>query len=171
MTPEKAVGHLVQILWSSSGPAEDAIYRAMAIAGVPARVADRAYKFALMACGCVFLSELGVRFANEYMCLNAQGDIVEQGALENEPHFAEAMRIARRAPDRALMSFALLSADVQAVNEALKAGSEARHLQLATPLLFMEPPTPAGFDRARRIAAGQIGVPQTKQRKPWWRFW
>jgi hypothetical protein len=126
----------------------------MASAGVPDLVADRCYKFALIACGRVFLSGLGVQFAREYFCLSGEGELVETGLIEEEPYVAATMSFAQEHPaSRALARFALLSADVAAVNGALRAGAEAGNLVIGPAALFLEPATAEGMARAEDLIA------------------
>jgi hypothetical protein len=61
-----------------------------------------------------------------------------------------------------------MSADVMAVNGALKAGSKAENLATGPSALFMEPPTPGGIENARRLLSEEVAA---KTKKPWWRFW
>jgi hypothetical protein len=177
MTPVDAVQQLASILLNggSQPPSEDYIYEALAHAGVPDNVADRAYKFSLIACGRRFLDGMGVRFPNEYICFNRFGDVMESGCLADEPYFCAA--IDHVGPEQiggeAFGNFALLSADVQAVNNALRSGSDPANLVAAPAFLFLEPPTESGMVSAQQVIALHMKKlkADNPRRKPWWRFW
>jgi hypothetical protein len=56
---------------------------------------------------------------------------------------------------------------VERVNELLNKGSKPENLATSTPVLFMEPPTPAGMERVRQHLSQSV----SRHKKPWWRFW
>lgn len=125
MTPDQAVDQLATIVAGDVELSADDIYEAMAKAEVPDDVADRAYKFTQIAWGRLFLGGLGLTFPPDYFCLNASGDIIESGLLEDEPFFVAAVRQATdRGRSKGFARFAAMSADVSAINSALHAGSK-----------------------------------------------
>ncbi|MBL8605865.1 MAG: hypothetical protein JNL38_01035 [Myxococcales bacterium] len=151
MTPEQAVDRLAAVLMNDPELSASDIYDALARAGVPDDVADRAYKFTQIAWGRVFLGHLGLRFPPDYFCLNARGDIVESGQLDEEPYFVAATGLAaEHRRSRGFARFAAMSADVNAINDALHAGSKPENLSIAPPALFVEAPTPEGIAKARQ---------------------
>lgn len=171
MTPEASVERLARILETRSDFSENDAYVAMAEAGIPPSVADRAYKFTQIAWCRVLLDGLGIRFAPDFRCLNRVGDVIEAGMLANEPYFAAAMRLApqfARAPGFAKL--AMMAAEFSAVNQALLAGSKAENLVTATHSIFLEEATPAGLDKARLQLKGNVSAAHSPK-KPWWRFW
>jgi hypothetical protein len=169
VTAEEAVDCLVEILATRTEFSEDQLYAAMGEAGVPEASADRAYKFTQIAWGRIFLGGLGVTFAPDYLCFNGRGEVIEAGLLSEQPYFVAAMAAGKRHPPPAgLPQFALMSADVQAVNSALKAGSKLEDLVAAPAALFMEVPGEIGIEKARRVLAQRMTGPA---KKPWWRFW
>jgi hypothetical protein len=182
VTPEAAVDRLAEIITSRAEPNEDDIYSAMADAGIPVPLADRAYKFTQIALGRVFLDGLGIQFSPEYFCLDGAGNVMESGLLTQQPYFVAAIGLAQRyVRSPAFPKFAVMSADVNAVNNALHAGSKPEDLVMGTAVLFMEAATPAGIEKAReflsqRLAAAN-GTDDTGGRradlakKSWWRFW
>ncbi len=154
MTPEAAVSQLAEIVVARRAFSEDDVYAAMADAGIPTDVADRAYKFTQTAWGRAFLAPLGVRFSPDYVCFNASGDIIESGRLEDEPYFIAARALAKQhARSEGFQQLALMSADAHAINTALNKGSKAEDLVTAPVFLFLEAPTEAGMDKARRVIA------------------
>lgn len=182
MTPDAAVARLAALIAARGEFSEDAIYAALADAGIPDIVADRAYKVTQIAWGRMFLDGLGVRFSSNYLCFNGAGEVVESGLLAEEPYFVAAMSLARQyAHCPGFPQFALMSADVNAVNNALKAGSKPEDLVMAPAALFLEAATPEGINKARQFLAErtastsevegsdqQLSRPATKA---WWRFW
>lgn len=172
MKPEEAVERLAAVLTSDADLAADEIYDALAKAGLPDDAADRAYKFTQIAWGRVFLGRLGLKFPPDYFCLNASGDIVEAGRLEEEPYFVAATALAiGPQPPKGFARFAAMSADVNAVNNALHAGSKPENLALAPPALFLEDPTPEGIQRARQEIGRRLSALRGAAKKPWWQFW
>jgi hypothetical protein len=181
VTPEAAVSHLAEIIAARAEFTEDDVYAAMAAAGIPDPVADRAYKFTQTAWGRAFLDGLGVQFSSDYLCFNAAGDVIESGQLADQPFFAAAVRLApQHARSPGFQRFVLMSADVNTVNNALHAGSKQENLAMGPAAFFMEAPTPAGMDKARQLLSER--VPKSKRgssssakpaddKKPWWRFW
>ncbi len=163
VSPESAVACLADIVADRHEFTEDEVYTALADAGVPTSLADRAYKFTQVAWGRVFLASLGVRFSPDYVCLNALGEVVESGHLANEPCFSAASQLAPRyAGTPGFRRLALLSADVNAVNNALHRGSKPEDLVTAPAFLFLETPTAGGMENARRVIAQYLaGLPQS----------
>ncbi|HEV3444731.1 MAG TPA: DUF6348 family protein [Gemmataceae bacterium] len=181
MNPEGAVALLAGIVAGRHEFSEDEIYAAMAHAGVPSALADRAYKFTQVAWARALLARLGVRFSPEYVCFNASGRVVESGRLVDEPFFAAASRLAERyAAAPGFKRLTLMSADVNALNSALQTGAKPEDLVSAPAFLFLEAPTAAGMENAQRVIAQHMASsprssapakPEPALRKPWWRFW
>ena len=181
MTPEAAVGRLAEIIAARAEFTEDDLYAAMADAGIPDPVADRAYKFTQTAWGRVFLDGLGVRFGTDYLCFNRAGDVIESGQLDDQPYYVAAMRLVPQyARSPGFPTFALMSADVNAVNSALHAGSKPENLVMGPAAFFMEAPTPTGMAKAQQRLSerstadkpGRSGANRSAaDKKPWWRFW
>lgn len=177
MTPVESVQQLVLILRDSANEphSEDDIYDALEHAGVPYDVADRAYKFTQIVCGRKFLDGMGIRFSDDYICFNRFGDEMESGCIADEPYFRAAMNHAgpESIGGESFGSFALMSADVQAVNNALNSGSDPANLVMAPTFLFLEPPTESGMVSAQQVIELHMKKlkSQSARRKPWWRFW
>jgi hypothetical protein len=157
VTPEAAVTCLAEIIGSQSDFTEDDIYTAMAKAGIPDPIADRAYKFTQIAWARVFLDGMGLRFSQDYLCFNRTGDVVESGLLAEQPYFVVAMALVQRfARTPGFAQFAVMSALVNSLNAALKAGSKPEDLIMAPEALFLEAPTPAGLERASKLLAERV---------------
>lgn len=176
MTPHEAIQQLVVILrrgtWGSVS--EDEIVGALTEAGVPADVAERAYKFTQIACGRKLLEGMGITFSNEFLCFNRFGDVVESGRLDEEPYYRAAMEeaVPENMGGDAFANFAATSAEFNAVNNALNSGSEASNLVMTPAFLFLEPPTESGIVSAHQVIQLHLErIKTTNSRKPWWKFW
>jgi len=168
VTPQAAVSRLAEIISPRVEFTEDDVYAAMAAAGVPPSVADRAYKFTQIAWGRALLAGIGINFSPEYTCFNGAGQVIETGSLAEQPYFAAAASSAHvYAGTPGFERLALMAAEVHAVNELLNKGSKPENLATTAPALFMEPPTLAGMERARQHLSRELG----RRKKPWWRFW
>jgi hypothetical protein len=150
VSPETAVEWLSDIVAARQEFTDDDIYAVLADAGVSDRLADRAFKFTQIAWGRALLDGLGVRFPPEYFWLNGRGEVVESGLLADDPCFAAASRLTPQyAGSPGFMRLAAASADVNAVNNALNAGSDPKNLATSPAFLFLEAPTADGLKRAQ----------------------
>lgn len=154
MTPEEAVIRLADIVTANYEASEDDIYQALADAGMPGDVADKSYKFTQIAWGRVFLDGRGIEFSDDYLWLDADGNMVESGRLTQEPFFAAAIRLADKyILTPAFARLALTSADVYAVNDALNAGAQTEGLATGPTCLFTAAPTDEGLERASQTVS------------------
>lgn len=168
MTPDEAVGVLERLLASRSEFTEDDLHQGMADAGIPPAEAERAIKFAQIAWGRGFLETTGVQFSDQYSCLGPDGVVSEAGELRQEPHYAAAWKIWKSAaPSSGLARFAAMSADVNAVNQAVNAGSSPEDLVTGPMVMFMDHPTPL----ERQLAPPASRSAAAAAPKPWWKFW
>ena len=178
MTPKEAVEQLGQFLRTHESFGEDDAYDALMAAGLDAFAADEAFKFTQTACGRDFLDGMGIQFSAKYFWVNGNGDVVKTGLFADEPHFVAAMEMARRnvgAPG--FLHLSLMSADVQAINNALNGGSKPENLQMLPALFFTEQPTPEGMARATELQTTVVSKPEAVTiaaddvAKPWWKVW
>ena len=72
----------------------------------------------------------------------------------------------------------VMSAEVNSVNHMLNNGSQPENLELTPPALFLEAPTPAGIEKARKVLSDHLSARpggrephQKPKKKPWWRAW
>jgi len=147
-TPAELVERVASAYDAPSPPTDSSVIAALIAAGANARQADLALKLVQIACGRLLLDGLGITFSDDYLCFDAQGAIVERGALPEQPVFVEALRRMPATP-KALQQLALTSADVQSVNAALHAGSDPKDLVTGPSALFVESPTDEGLAAAR----------------------
>jgi hypothetical protein len=177
MNPSDVIHQLFEVL-SRTEPSfsQRQIMEELVSLGVNLRVADRAYKFAQIACGRLFMQGLGVSYTDSFMWFNASGDVVETGKITSEPFFlAAAQRINKdliRRPSFAL--FAMMSSDAAAVNDLMNKGSKPSDLVMAPAFLFVEAPTPEGMRRAQATMVAEASKSRpipARIKRPWWRFW
>lgn len=176
MTPDHAIQSLARVLAAEAPPfSEVAIYAGLEDSGVPAKEADLAYKFAQVACGRRLLDGTGVSFPDEYFCFDRSGEIIESGLLLNQPYFLASKQAVtvEKIGTEAFSGFALMSAEVDAINQALHAGSKPEDLVAAPVFLFLEEPSDAGLAKAQQLMSAQMTRvhAQNRRRKPWWKFW
>lgn len=172
MTPEETVDSFAEVLEGLPAFTEDDVYSAMEAAGIPGRDADRAYKFTQIACGRLLLDGLVGRFSNDYFWLDASGEVVESGKLQDEPYFVAATELVRRKPSQWMGQLGAMSADVAAVNEALNRGSEPGNLETGPVVLFLANPNASAMEKAaNQLIATLLKTPTPAPQKPWWRFW
>jgi len=170
MTPEGTVKHLAEVLDARPEFSVDDVYQQLNALGIPPRDADKAYKFTQIACGRLILDGLA-RFASEYYWLNASGDEVESGRIEEEPFFAAATVLLRERRCPWAGRLGAMSADVSAINDLLKRGSKPGNLQTGPAVLFLAQPTPSGMEKADQLILSRLRKTVPSARKPWWRFW
>jgi hypothetical protein len=185
---EAAVARLAEFVAPRAEFTQDDVYASLADAGIPFLVADRAFKFTQTAWGRVVLNGLGVHFAPDYLCLDGAGDVIETGLLAEQPDFIAAMSLVQRyAGSPGFKQMVLMSAELNMVNEALRAGSKPENLVMAPLAFFMEPATQEGMVKAQMLqnqraasaastikesgADGSVARESAPVKKPWWRFW
>jgi hypothetical protein len=152
MSPEDSVQHVARIVTADTQFTEAGVYSAMASASVPNREADLAYKFTQAAWGRMLLDGMGIKFSDDYHCLDRNGDVIASGKLSEEPHFIAAKNLGKRCGSQAgFKRLAARSSDFHAVNQALNTGSQPENLVSAPLMLFLEAPTEVGITKARRF--------------------
>jgi hypothetical protein len=182
-TPALVVERLAEIVITGGKSSDSEIYEAMSQLGIPDPIGDRAYKFTQIAWGRVFLSGKGITFSPKYFCFNQAGFVMESGLLGKQPFFIAAMNLAEKyCQSKEFALFAITSADVGVVNDALHQNCRIDTLELLPPFLFLESPTPEGMERAQRFIAEKIksgfgeDTPKSSNfkpdtHKPWWKIW
>ncbi len=139
MTPEAAVARLAKIIARWDDFTQDEVYDAMADAGIPDRVADRAYKFTQTAWGRLIVGTMGAYCSPNYQCHDRTSGATVSGLLADQPFYAAAMRLAPRyVGSPGFVRLASMSADVNAVKKAVRAGSKAGDLFIGPAILFVE---------------------------------
>ena len=170
MNPEETVSALADIFDSLSSLTEDATYERMHAIGLPDRDADRAYKFTQIACGRLLLEGIVGRFHDEYFWLNASGETVESGRIQDEPYFSAAATLLRTRSCPWAGNLGAMSADVAAINQLLKRGSKPGNLETGPSVLFLEMPTEEGMRKAGQLTLRDLRAP-IRPARAWWQFW
>ena len=135
-------------------------------AGIPARLAAEIVEFLPIALARAMLEGMGVRFADHYVRMTAQGQVIGQKPLADEPVFREGLAIAGEVSGGAsgeFMAVAGLSPEYQAINKKLNSGSKSTELHCGPPLIIAN-------DRDRRSFDDTSGGAQQRA-KAWWQFW
>jgi hypothetical protein len=107
---------------------------------------------------------MGVRFADHYVRRTAQGQVIGQKRLDEEPVFREGLALAdevARFGEDALQAVINYSPEYQAISKALSGGSRPEDLTCA-------PPTMLANNEDRRAFDDTSGGPAAKR---WWKFW
>lgn len=126
------------------------------------------------ALGRELLKESDLSFEDSFSILDEQGNAVEHGRLSRDPIFRAASKVDFEEIGHQLFSLhALKSAEVDAVNQALEAGSCAEDLVFSGTVLMGAPVSSAR--PARSEPKSEPPKPHTSEKddekKPWWKFW
>lgn len=139
----------------SNPNADDTTLRGLLVeAGVPFRLAMRVLVFLPLAFARVLLATNGPRFSDECAYLDASGEVVARGELSKEPVFAAALELARHASRDEMQTIALRSGEINALNQALHAGSQMENLVFAPPSLYLDVPAGEETSEPHRLHAG-----------------
>lgn len=163
MNPETtAVTRLIEIVAARPDLSEGDIYAGMAQAGIPKHLADRAYKFTLIAWGRIFLEGLGIHFSEDYLWLEPDGTIIEEGLIADEACYQAASQLASQyIGTPAFKRLALSAAEVHVVNDALNRGSKPEDLVTAPAIFFTASPTQEGGKRAHELMRERLKIPKS----------
>lgn len=184
MTADELVANIAAAFDVDSPPKDGEVINALVEGGVSLLQADVALKLVQIACGRILLDGLGIQFSDLYVCLDANGQVVERGELSGHPVFVHALARMKSTP-RALKYLSATSADVQTVNQMMQNGSEPSNLATGPSALFVEVPTEAGLAAAKTTLAAEIRKPPRPEApvhaapenstvsvaKPWWKVW
>ena len=156
-SPEKAVLVLDEILKANPKISDDDAMRLLEKRGVPSVLAVRTYLFAQLACGRLLLMDMGklkVNYSNEYMCFNANGDVVEKGRLSEEASFTAALQHWKNAKEKGHLYFMACGAtEVKTLADALTGDGPKEGFKTGTSFLMLEYLTEAGEKKFRRAVA------------------
>lgn len=156
MNVAAAIRRAIPVL-AQYGATDPVILRARLIrAGLSKIEAVAAMRFLPLALGrAILLEGIGIALPDSYLLV--RGDTREEKKLADEKFFAAAKWLASTLGNdygaNTVGAVALLSAEVQAVNEALNAGAQPENLVASLPVVVWED----GVDDAPP--------------RPWWKFW
>ena len=143
-----------------------AVRVALEEAGVPAPLAAEIVEFLPVALARAMLGGMGIGFADHYVRQTAQGRVIGEKLLADEPVYREGLEIAGEISgmgEDAFMAVAGCSPEYRAVNRAMNSGSLAEDLQCAPLVVLANDEDRRGFDDTS-------GGPQPRARA-WWQFW
>jgi hypothetical protein len=109
---------------------------------------------------------MGIRFADYYVRHSAQGQVIGQKLLADEPVYREGLLVANEVSARdesAFLAVAGHSPEYRAIRRALQNGAAAADLRCAPPIVLANDQDPRAFDDTS-------GGTQPRLRA-WWRFW
>ena len=155
MNVATAIRRAVPIL-AEHGRTDSGILRSWLLrAGLSSEQAHDAVRFIPLAFGRQILAGMGVELPDSYIRVRAVDGRREERPLAEEPFYREAWKAATTLGSElggdVFTNVALLSSELQAVNEALNAGASPENLVASAPLIeWNRPPSSP---------------------PPWWKFW
>lgn len=167
---ERAVGAFVQ------EPRPEFDIDVLAEGGIDRKTAEDIHAFLPIAFGRLLLDRMKVVYPDEYVLINRDGGFRKDLPLWDEPVYRRAMLLApgfafSQRYGEAFKYVALCSAEIDAVNNALNAGSKPEDLVLGMPLV-VEPGTDRQtFEKAFRVIYAEERARHKKATKKWWQFW
>jgi hypothetical protein len=166
MTVREAILRAVPIFAAHPGARPDDLRAGLSAAGIPVALAAEVVEFLPIAVARALLDGMGVRFSDHYVRQTAQGRIIGQKRLDEEPVYREGLALADeigRMGDDVLMAVVKYSAEYLAINKALKGGSQSHDLTCAPPTMLANNDDQRAFDDT---SGGTQPAP-----RPWWKFW
>jgi hypothetical protein len=124
---------------------------------IPTRTIESIVEFLPLAFARDLMDAMGISFPDEYVRVDADGRERLRAKLSDEPWYVESKKLAPEVMislgSDAFMTIAGRSSELDAVNQALHAGSQPADLVFAPPVMMWrdEPPPPA-------------------TKKPWWKL-
>ena len=144
--------------------------------GFDAALVHDANCFVPVALGRVIFGSLGPKFSPDFMRINRDAS-TQILRLMRQPVYARTTALAPELLSGQLMdaakSLALTSAEINAINSALHAGSNPRNLILSPPIMPDQGVSRSAMEEAiRRLQQSAVRPPPPiEPAKPWWRIW
>jgi hypothetical protein len=145
------VSQAVAMMKAQSGQEDHTVIEALVASGIDSNDAEWLVALLPVAFTRVLFKSGGPSFADTYQCMREDGSVSGEHRLSDEPIFVHALAIADTADRETMLAVAGRSAELNAINKALHAGSKLENLVLSPPI----------FLRASRLQSA----------KPWWKFW
>jgi hypothetical protein len=164
MTVREAILRAVPVFAAHAGGGPDELRAELTGAGLSAALAAEVVEFLPIAVARAVLNGMGVRFADHYVRQTAQGHVIGQKRLDEEPVYCEGLVMADeigRMGDGTLMAVVNYSPEYHAVSKALNSGSRPEELTCAPPTMLANNDDRRAFDDTTGGTA----------RKPWWKLW
>ena len=164
MTVREAILRAVPVFAAHAGGGPGELRDELTAAGLSAALAAEVVEFLPIAVARAMLNGMGVRFADHYVRQTAQGQVIGQKRLDDEPVYREGLAMADeigRMGDAALTAVVNFSSEYQAISKALSGGKRPEDLTCAPPVMLANNDDARAFDDTSGGAA----------RKPWWKLW
>jgi hypothetical protein len=157
---------LSQAISLMSRQSDDEVLEKLLAQGMPRPQAEKMIALIPLAFGRLLLQSMKVGLANTAILQNPATGKSREIRLDQDPTFIEASRIALEAQIHGHLSqeqsrnLMLRGAEVDAVNQAMDAGSKPEDLDLSPPIIFS---SDESFEPS--------SLPDAARGKPWWKFW
>jgi hypothetical protein len=164
MTVREAILRAVPVFAAHTARGPDELRRELTRVGLSVDVAAEVVEFLPIAVARAVLQGMGVRFADHYVRRTAQGQVIGEKRLDEEPVYREGLLMADeigRMGEAALMAVVNHSPEYLAISKALNAGTRPDQLTCSPPTML------ANNDDRRAFGDTSAGTGP----KPWWKFW
>jgi hypothetical protein len=164
MTVREAILRAVPVFATHAGRGPDELRAELHRAGLTVALAAEVVEFLPLAVARAVLHGMEIRFADHYVRRTAQGQVIGEKRLDEEPVYREGLLMADeigRMGESALMAIVNRSPEYHAISKALNAGTKPEELSCG-------PPTMLANNDDRRAFDDTSGGSQVK---PWWKFW
>lgn len=165
MTVREAILRAVPVFVAHVGRGPDELRNELAGAGLPIPLAAEMVEFLPIAVARAMFQGMGVRFADHYVRQTAQGRVIGQKRLDDEPVYREGLAMADeigRMGEDSLRAVINYSPEYQAISKALSGGARPEEMTCAPPTMLANNDDQRVFDDT---SGGRTS------RKPWWKFW
>jgi hypothetical protein len=166
MTVRDAILLAVPVFAAHARRGPDAIRDGLERAVVPTALAAEIVEFLPIAFARAMLSGMGIRFADHFVRQTAQGRVIGQKLLTDEPVYREGLAMANEIStigENAFVTVASCSREYQKISEMLGSGSQAQQLVCSPPIMLANNEDLRDFDDT---SGGVQPRPKT-----WWQFW
>lgn len=166
MTVRDAILLAVPVFAAQTRGDPSAVRRELEKAGIPVQLAAEIVEFLPVALARAMLHGLGIQFADHYVRQTAEGRVIGQKLLTEEPVYREGLALADEisaAGEDAFVAVAGWSSEYRAISRAMNSGSAPADLHCAPPVLLANHEDRRHFDDTS-------GGAQPRG-KSWWQFW
>ena len=164
MTVRDAILQAVPVFVAHPNSGPDTLRAELVSAGLPAALAAEVIEFLPIAVARAMLDGMRIRFADHYVRQTAQGRVIGEKKLEDEPVYREGLAMAdeiARMGEDTLVAVVNWSREYQTISKMLSSGARAEELVCSPPTML------ANNEDERFFNDTSGGV----QRRRWWKFW
>jgi len=165
MTVRDAILRAVPVFVAHPSGGPERLRSELVNVGLLPPLAAEVVEFLPIAIARAMLNGMGIRFADDYIRQTAQGQVIGQKPLADEPVFHEGLAMADeicRMGEETLMAVVNWSSEYRTLSRMISSGSNPSDLVCSPPVML------ANNDDSRTFA--DTVAEDTKQ-KPWWKFW